>query len=98
MGMRDDPNRPLWPTFENMPTDMWVIYYQGNSGRWLMGSNCYSLETAERMACLFDHPTKILRFNLAEEIDVDNNQLRKKYKRIVRQPKVITKVRMPKKG
>jgi len=106
MSKVDDPNRPLWPTFQNIPIDVWNIYYQGLSDRWILGSNCYSLETAERMACLFDRPTKILHFQLVEEFDINNNQLRKKYKRPpieakpkikIRKPKVVTRVRMPKK-
>lgn len=104
MSKVDDPQRPLWPVFENMPTEVWNIYYQGLSGRWLLGSNCYSLESAESMSTMYDRPMKILHFKLVEEIDIDTDEMRAKYKRPprkkvtkVRQPKVITKVRMPKK-
>lgn len=93
----DDPNHPLWPTFDNPQETLWIVFYKGLSGKWIATSPCYFQENAERLASKLDRPTRILEYKLEDDIEVDQEELRRKYINI-RTPKVRQpiRVRMPK--
>jgi hypothetical protein len=98
MGIEDDPNHPLWNTFEQPQKDLWIVFYKGNSGRWIASSPCYYEENAERMAANFDRPTRILHYKLNNENYVDTKALRSKYEKKIKikQPKVRQPLRIRK--
>lgn len=90
----------LWPTFDQPKKKLWIVFYKGLTGMWIASSPYYFLETAERMASKFDRPTRILEYELSDELEVDTSELKTKYPEPKKQkPQVQTiRVRMQKGG
>lgn len=111
MGIEDDPQHPLWSTFDSSspPKSLYVGYYKGLTGRWLMTGSSYLPDTPQFICAQFDRDVKLLRYELIEERDFPmtdrleyRKQRAKKFKSSksdkplrVRKP---IRVRMPKGG
>lgn len=74
------------------PTELWIIYYQGLSGKWFICLPCLHKENAELLAGMLDRPTKILHYKLHAN-ETFHRKTTKKVKKIAKPTKKVRKVR-----
>lgn len=86
------------------PTKVYVVYYLGLHGNWIWSLPNFYLENARKYAALLDRPTRILTYDLTNDVKITdkdrvdwNPQTRApKHARRVRQPTTVPKKRVRK--
>lgn len=75
-----------------VPEDLWVVYYQGLSGKWFITLPFMHKENAIKHADLLTRPVKILHYKLTSATP-HQCKATKKVKKIAKATKKVRKVR-----
>lgn len=79
-----------------IPTRVYVVYYLGLQGDWIWSYPSFYLINAHKHAGALDRPTKILTYDLTNNVevsDLDRQKWRPKPKRRIRRPTSVPKTK-----